>query len=238
MMWLRMKSNSHFIVMTSDVKYCDNVSINYSIAWYDCVHWNNVDKRKSMCSTGMSGSRWDLTPIQHFQATRVIAYIMHLYANCLLMYPGLVIDEATISVTVSPDSPGNPPAPVFTGLVYNTAADFLYFNLQDNLVVGEKYVLIANFTGNLRDPGQDGFYWDSYYGLDSRIKWVLWSNMDWVMSKYGLVNVKIWSGWRPKTEQLNRASLSAQPWKYQGVSIWPPRVFPILSKTRWIFWKK
>ena len=84
----------------------------------------------------------------------------------------LTIDDTTLSVSVSPDTPGSPPTPVLTGWNENVDMDFLNFYLADNLVENERYVLSMNFSGTLRSDGY-GLYYDSYVGPDGKTRWVV-----------------------------------------------------------------
>ena len=80
----------------------------------------------------------------------------------------MTIDETTISVSVSPDTPGSPPDPGFFSFTEKTDADFLYFIVESNLVAGEKYLLSLDFTGTLRSDN-GGLYYDSYITDDGGV---------------------------------------------------------------------
>jgi len=76
---------------------------------------------------------------------------------------GLTIEESSISLTVSADSPGNPPTPVVTSWEHIQDIHFLKFHLDDHLIVGGRYVLSLEFTGTMKPASQgEGLYWDSY----------------------------------------------------------------------------
>lgn len=85
---------------------------------------------------------------------------------------GLTIDEDTITVSVSPDSPGSPPDPGFASFAENGVANFLYFHLDGNLVVGERYVLNLDFTGTLR-ADNNGLYYDPYQEDDGTTRYLV-----------------------------------------------------------------
>jgi len=76
---------------------------------------------------------------------------------------GLTIDEASVSISVSPDTPGSPPEPVLVSWEHVQSLHFLHFRLSSALVAGERYVISMSYTGTMNPYTlADGLYWDFY----------------------------------------------------------------------------